>query len=239
VTLVLRWRRPVPVVVTQWRGQTPEMLAAIALDPLAPIATVIGPPGAAGEPGLPGPQGPVGPTGPAGAIGPAGAAGPTGPKGDTGATGLAGGAGSQGAAGPIGPQGLKGDTGVTGATGPAGPMGLTGPVGPAGPQGPAGSPGTGTTGGAAILTTIEIDLGSVGRRSGRFAIAGSGWTAGKPVMIAQAPGPYSGKGTRDDEAQMDAIDIVGVVASATQIAAQWKSRTRVRGNYKFTYQIGG
>jgi Collagen triple helix repeat (20 copies) len=152
-------------------------------------------------------------------IGPPGTIGPSGPAGPAGSPGNAGPAG---AAGPAGPQG------------PAGATGGTGPAGSAGPQGPAGSAGP-----ASSFTTVEIDLGSLARRTGSFAIAVTGQTTGKPVSIWQAPGPYSGKGfSGPDEAQMDQIDAAASVTSPTVITAFWKCRHRVRGNIKFNYQIG-
>lgn len=92
--------------------------------------------------------------------------------------------------------------------------------------------------GAAAFSSIEANLGSTARRSGSFLITGSGLTTGKPVMIAKAAGPYTGKGSRADEAEMDLITATGVVISATQIRVYWQSQGPVRGNHKFNYQIG-
>jgi hypothetical protein len=125
----------------------------------------------------------------------------------------------------IGPPGTPGATGQTGAVGPAG---STGPPGPTGPSG-----------GASPAVTVEINLGTPAKRSGKFIIAVSGQTAGKPVLIWQAPGPYTGKGFAGaDEAEMDVIEASASVTSATTITAFWRCRTRVRGNIKFHYQIG-
>src|SRR5688572_30269977 len=50
------------------------------------------------------------------------------------------------------------------------------------------------------LTRVEQNLGSLARRGGTFDITGlSGLTSGRPVMIVKAAGPYTGKGTREDE----------------------------------------
>jgi hypothetical protein len=126
----------------------------------------------------------------------------------------------------IGPPGSPGAPGVTGPAGAAGPTG---------PQGPAGPPGSG-----APITAVEIDLGTPARRSGRFIMTVTGQTFGKPVAIWQAPGPYTGKGFASaDEAEMDALTVSASVTSATTITAFWRSRHRVRGNFKFAYQIGG
>jgi len=89
------------------------------------------------------------------------------------------------------------------------------------------------------LTTVEKDLGSVPRTSGKFTITGlSGLTTNKPVTITQAVGPYTGKGTRADEAEMDGLSVSAVVTSATEITAYWNSARRVKGNFKFNYFVG-
>lgn len=145
-------------------------------------------------------------------------------------------AGPQGAAGPQGTGGPAGSQGASGPQGATGPQGIAGPAGPqgiTGPQGPVGS------GGGGALTVVEIDLGASGRRSGKFVIGGlSGLTVGKPVAMLQAPGPYAGKGTLSDEAEMDVVEAAASVTSASAITGFWRSRTRVRGAVKFNYQIG-
>jgi len=94
-------------------------------------------------------------------------------------------------------------------------------------------------GGATTLTTVEKNLGTSPRRSGKFTITGlSGLTTNKPVSIMQAVGPYTGKGTLMDEAEMDGLTVSGVVTSATEITAYWNATTRVKGNFKFNYFVG-
>lgn len=88
------------------------------------------------------------------------------------------------------------------------------------------------------LSSVEVNLGSVPLRNGRFTISGSGMTTGKPVQITQAVGPYTGKGTRADEAEMDQVTVTASVTSATTITAYWSSPRKVRGNIKFNYMIG-
>lgn len=53
-TLVLRWRRLPPPIVTRWRGPG-RATAAARFDAPRPIAAIIGPPGEAGPPGPEGP----------------------------------------------------------------------------------------------------------------------------------------------------------------------------------------
>lgn len=95
-------------------------------------------------------------------------------------------------------------------------------------------------GGGLTLTNVEKSLGSApfARHSGSFQITGlSGLTIGTQVLIQQANGAYTGKGVREDEAEMDHIDVTAKVASATVIQAYWNCRRRVRGNYKFNYAV--
>lgn len=89
------------------------------------------------------------------------------------------------------------------------------------------------------FATVEKNLGSNPRRSGKFTITGlSGLTIGKPVNIFQAVAPYTGKGTLVDEAEMDGVSVSASVTATNTITAYWNSATRVRGNFKFNYLIG-
>jgi hypothetical protein len=92
-------------------------------------------------------------------------------------------------------------------------------------------------GGAPAVTTVEVNLGSVPKRAGRFTIAGAGMTVGKAVMIQQASGPYTGKGTRADEAEMDQVNVAAKVTSATVIEAFWHAPGPVARSVKFNYWI--
>jgi hypothetical protein len=93
--------------------------------------------------------------------------------------------------------------------------------------------------GAPVFTTVEKDLGVPARRAGRFLVTTSGLTSGKPVSIHKANGPYTGKGTRVDEAEMDEVVAQGKTISATQIEVFWQSRHGpIRGNVKFDYFVG-
>lgn len=93
------------------------------------------------------------------------------------------------------------------------------------------------TGGGLTLGAVEVNLGASAKHSGKFTIAGSGLTVGKPVLIAQAVGPYTGKGTRADEAEMDQVSVSAAVTDAATITAYWASPRRVKGNFKFNYQV--
>lgn len=95
------------------------------------------------------------------------------------------------------------------------------------------------TGGAGslTLTTTEINLGSVPKRNGNFTITTSGLTSGKSVLIQQAVGPYTGKGTLADEAEMDGLSVSASTTSTTTIKAYWTSPSPVKGNFKFNYLV--
>jgi hypothetical protein len=88
------------------------------------------------------------------------------------------------------------------------------------------------------MSTVELNVGAVPitRRSGHLQITGlAGLVAGRPVLVRQAAGPYTGKGTRADEADMDTLSVVGKVLNATTIDIYWRSMSQVHGNFKFDY----
>lgn len=88
------------------------------------------------------------------------------------------------------------------------------------------------------MTTVEVDLGSVANVSGEFEVTGlTGLTPGLAVLITQAPGPYTGKGTLEDEAA-DMCIANGYVKNATTIKVFWHAVNCVlKGNIKFNYKI--
>lgn len=78
------------------------------------------------------------------------------------------------------------------------------------------------------------------RYAGTFDIAGAGLTPGKSVLIQQAAGPYTGKGDRQDEAEMDEVVVTAYVADATTIRAYWNCPPKggpMTGNVKFNYAV--
>lgn len=88
------------------------------------------------------------------------------------------------------------------------------------------------------LITVEVNVAPRFMRSGRFTISGSGMTVGKPVLIQQAVGPYTGKGTLADECE-DMVLVAASVTSSTVITAYWRAvATPVKGNIKFNYMVG-
>jgi len=223
------------------RGIADIIDAPSAIAPGSGTPAVAGPAGPIGPPGLDGADGEVGPEGPPGPQGFSGSPGAQGIQGPPGPPGLDGEPGEsiEGPPGPSGAQGVQGPQGLEGVPGPAGPPGLDGEDGEQGPVGPQGATGPSGAGGSLTLTTVEVDLGTAARRAGRFTIAGAGLTVGKPVLINQANGPYTGKGTLVDEAEMDVIAVTGKVLDATTIECFWNAGHKgpVKGNFKFDYAV--
>jgi hypothetical protein len=93
-------------------------------------------------------------------------------------------------------------------------------------------------GGSLALLTTEVNLGTRPTWSGSFTIVGAGMTIGKPVLIQQAAGPYTGKGTLADEAE-EQVTASASVTSAVLITAYWKATGSgpVAGNFKFNYAV--
>lgn len=87
------------------------------------------------------------------------------------------------------------------------------------------------------MNVVEVDLGSVPRRSGRFDITTTGLTTNQHVIIEQINGPYTNKGTLADEAEMDQLSVTAQAISSTVIRCYWTSPTVVRGNIKFAYTL--
>lgn len=94
--------------------------------------------------------------------------------------------------------------------------------------------------GAPQLSTVETDFGTTPLYSGSFDITGSNFIVGRTVIVTQAPGPYTGKGTLEDEAEMDMVLATAFVKDSTTITAFWFCPPKggpMVGNVKFNYQI--
>lgn len=92
--------------------------------------------------------------------------------------------------------------------------------------------------GTPVLTTTEVNLAAVTPvKVGSFTITSGGLVVGKTVDIKQAVGPYTGKGSRADEATMDQIDVFGTITNSTTITCYWRSSTFVMGNFKFQWFV--
>lgn len=93
---------------------------------------------------------------------------------------------------------------------------------------------------AVSFQTVEKDLGSTPISSGSFTITGTNFVPGRPVLVQQAAGPYTGKGTLPDEAEMDSISATGYVLNSTTLRIYWGSNprgNRVRDKFKFHYLV--
>ncbi|MBL8794269.1 MAG: hypothetical protein JNM56_10205 [Planctomycetia bacterium] len=116
-------------------------------------------------------------------------------------------------------------------------------------------------------TTVERDLGSTPKWSGKFTITDAAITASSKVLCWQAPGPYTGKGTLADEAEMQPVQVIAVEPAAGSAVVKWQTPPmtshallltigspgagqpsrdqvtvavrlgKVRGNVKFTYMV--
>ena len=78
-------------------------------------------------------------------------------------------------------------------------------------------------GGAATITTVEKNLGATPVSSGLFVVTDAGVSASSKIIIQQAPGPYTGKGTLADEAGMDEI-VVYAQPGSGQFTGRWHVR---------------
>lgn len=79
------------------------------------------------------------------------------------------------------------------------------------------------SGGSAAATTVEVNLGSTASFRGTFTITDAAIDASKKVLAWQAPGPYTGKGTRADEAEMQPVQVVTVVPGAGSALVYWQT----------------
>ena len=79
------------------------------------------------------------------------------------------------------------------------------------------------SGGGATATTVEVDLGIKPVWQGRFVITDAAITAASKVQCWQAPGPYTGKGTRADEAEMSPVQVTMVVPGAGIATVSWQT----------------
>lgn len=155
-----------------------------------------------------------------------------------GAAGAAGSAGVQGRDGitvfleaeapedvmPIpGRDGAAGSNGV----GTAGRDGVSIYLEPEAPEDPIVIPGArgadGAAGGSGSATTVEVNLGATATWRGKFTITDAAITAAKKLLCWQAPGPYTGKGTRADEAEMAPVNVIAVNPAAGSAEVYWQT----------------
>ena len=118
---------------------------------------------------------------------------------------------------------------------------------------------TGITSGLSLIgaKTVEVNLGATPIWQGRFTITDATITTASKLLVWQAPGPYTGKGTRADEADIQPIMISSVVAFNGSAVVNWQTppaytdgaaglmglgdidlrKGYVKGNVKFNYTV--
>jgi hypothetical protein len=77
--------------------------------------------------------------------------------------------------------------------------------------------------GGGTATTVEVDLGSAPTFRGKFTITDAAISSTSKVLCWQAPGPYTGKGTRADEAEMQPVQIIAVEPAAGSAVVKWQT----------------
>lgn len=91
----------------------------------------------------------------------------------------------------------------------------------------------------ATYAVADVDLGNTAK-SGHFTITGANFDPAKRLIILPRPGPYTGKGSLADEAEMDAINVLGSVLNSTTLRCFWHAIPGpVRGNFTFQYRLAG
>lgn len=77
--------------------------------------------------------------------------------------------------------------------------------------------------GGLTITTLDVDLGAPSTR-GKFTITDAAIVVGHVVQCWQAPGPYTGKGTRADEAEAQPVQVIAVeVTGAGTAEVRWQT----------------
>jgi hypothetical protein len=78
-------------------------------------------------------------------------------------------------------------------------------------------------GGGGSATTVEKDLGSTPTWRGRFTITDAAIGPTSKVLVWQAPGPYTGKGTRADEAELAPVQIIMANPGSGSAVVDWQT----------------
>jgi hypothetical protein len=77
--------------------------------------------------------------------------------------------------------------------------------------------------GSVTATTVEVNLGSTAVWRGRFTITDATIGATSKLLVWQAPGPYTGKGTRADEAEIQPVSIIAVNPATGSAVVYWQT----------------
>jgi hypothetical protein len=68
-----------------------------------------------------------------------------------------------------------------------------------------------------------VDLGSTAKWTGRFTITDAAISGTSKVLCWQAPGPYTSKGTRADEAEMQPVSVIAVNPGSGSATVYWQT----------------
>ena len=74
-----------------------------------------------------------------------------------------------------------------------------------------------------VGTTVETNIGATEKWTGKFTITDATITATSKVLCWQAPGPYTGKGTRADEAELQPVSVIAVEPAAGSAIVKWQT----------------
>lgn len=78
-------------------------------------------------------------------------------------------------------------------------------------------------GGGASATTVEPTLAATPQWRGTFTITDAAISAASKVLCWQAPGPYTGKGTRADEAELQPVLVTAVNPASGSATVYWQT----------------
>lgn len=91
----------------------------------------------------------------------------------------------------------------------------------------------------AVWTGLQVDTGATSKRSGTFTITDAAIAPGTAVAVLLAAGPYTGKGTLADEAQMYPGITFSAVPGPGSALVYWSAPygSALRGYVKVNYQV--
>lgn len=87
-----------------------------------------------------------------------------------------------------------------------------------------------------LVNQFEVNIGPPFFKAGRFKVTVPGpMQVNSPIRISQGAGPYTGKGSRADEAEMDSVNITAYASDPTTLQCYWNASGPIAGNFKFVY----
>ena len=81
--------------------------------------------------------------------------------------------------------------------------------------------------------TTTVNLGTTPSSSGKFTLFMPDRCT--TMLVHQAAGPYPGKGSLSDEAEMDGITVSTVFTGRGTVQCHWRSSGAVVGNFRFNW----